>query len=119
MRIKLTPVKAPYYNKFVVEFKDFYGDGDVHIVGYQDYPVDSIIDSAIVGKLIESFDAMKEYKNDPRKFPSLIPHWEDEDIYLYDIIPYNADMFDQHLQIEKYSIMYYDYSGNKFLVERG
>lgn len=116
MRIALTPVKSPHMHEFVIEFKGYYGDADVYVSDSQSYAVDSLIDSDIVGKLVKAFDAMERYENDPREFPSLIPHWDDEELFLYEVIPYNADMFDQYLRINSYTIFYYDYSGYKFLV---
>lgn len=116
MKIKLEPVEAQYHHKLVVEFDGYFGDGDLHMKEEQAYEVDSIQDSTIIEKLIKAFDCMSDLKIDTREFPKFVPFWEDEEIYLYDVVPYNADMFDSYLRISNYGIYYYDFSGNKFRV---
>lgn len=116
MKIKLVSTESQYKHKFVIEFKGFYGDIDGKDSGEQAYEVDSIQDSLIVEKLRTAFDAMSDMTNDTRGFPEIIPFWEDEDIFLYDIVPYNADFFDSYMRVSDYEIYYYDYSGNKFRV---
>lgn len=116
MKIKLIPTKAQHYHKFVIEFDGYFGDADIHKSVQQVYEVDSIQESKIVEKLVAAFDAMSDTKNKTRKFPEIIPFWEDEDIYLYDIVPYDTDFFDSYMRVSSYGIYYYDYSGNKFRV---
>jgi len=116
MKIKLEPTESQHKHKFVVEFDGYFGDMDISRSGEQAYEVDSIHDSTIVEKLMTAFDAMSDMTNDTRGFPEIIPFWEDEDIFLYDVVPYNADYFDSYMRVSVYGIYYYDYSGNKFRV---
>ena len=116
MKIKLVKTEAPHIHKFVVEFEGYWGDADIFEKREQVYEVDSIQESIIVGKLMEAFCCMSAERIDSRKYPSLVPFWEDEETYLYDVIPYNADQFDAYLHVTKYAIYYYDFSGNKFHV---
>lgn len=116
MKIKLVPTESRYNHKFVVEFKGYYGDMDGKDSGEESYEVDSIQDSKLVEKLVTAFDAMSDMTNDTRDFPKIIPFWEDEDVFICEIVPYNADFFDSYLRISGYEIYYYDFSGNKFRV---
>lgn len=116
MKIKLVPEEPRYTHKFVIEFNGYYGDMDGKDSGEQAYDVDSIQNSTLVEKLVAAFDAMSDMTNDTRGFPKTIPFWEDEDTFIYDIVPYNADYFDSYMRVSDYEIYYYDYSGNKFRV---
>jgi len=116
MKIQLVPTESRHNDKFVVEFTGYYGDMDGKDIGEQAYEVDSLQDSKLIEKLVAAFDAMSDITNDTRGFPEIIPFWEDEDTFLYDIIPYNADFFDSYMRVSDYEIYYYDFSGNKFRV---
>lgn len=114
MRIKLTPVtESNPRHIFEVVAEGYYGDMDATDSFVMKFEVDTLLDSQLLEKIFDTFQELVGVLSDDYD-ETTIPHWDE--FNLEENIPSDYEHFAQMVNIQDFTVYYYDGNGNKFFV---